>query len=279
MSRRRAPAATAATKATPRFRSRRRPGISSTRSMSSRRRHGGGRLLRRFDHRRHRLDAQRRRSLARRPVAPPARRSTGRASSVVNAGIGGNRVASPARYSTASSNGRRAVGPRAVRSRCRGPVGSLGGDLARRHQRPVGGAKADAVIAGMREIVARSRARGAEDLRRDDRVEPRQRHGARHARGRRRAAGHQRVHPHAPGRSTASSTSTWRRAIRRPAACARPSSPTARSADPAIGCIRTGPAIRRWDTPSISRLLAPLFAGAESRPPRTTRLSRSTIIG
>ena len=80
--------------------------------------------------------------------------------SVVNAGIGGNRVASPASYSPAAPV---AGGPSALERFDRDVVGLSGvsavvwlegiNDLS-------GGAKADAVIAGMREIVSRSRARG-----------------------------------------------------------------------------------------------------------------------
>ena len=49
------------------------------------------------------------------------------------------------------------------------------------------------------------------------------------------------------------------------------SSPTARPADPAIDCTRTGPAIRRWARPSISPCFAPLFSpplnrGRRARP-------------
>ena len=87
-------------------------------------------------------------------------RSTGRGSSVVNAGIGGNRVASPARYSTASPM---AGGPSAL-ERFDRDVADLSGVSAVIWLEGIndlsGGAKADAVIAGMREIVARSRARG-----------------------------------------------------------------------------------------------------------------------
>ena len=53
--------------------------------------------LRRLHHRRHRLDPQRRRPLARRARPPPAR-GTATGSSVVNAGIGGNQVVGPAEY-------------------------------------------------------------------------------------------------------------------------------------------------------------------------------------
>ena len=80
--------------------------------------------------------------------------------SVVNAGIGGNRVASPASYSTASPI---AGGPSALERFDRDVAGLSGvnaviwlegiNDLGN-------GARADAVIAGMREIVRRSRARG-----------------------------------------------------------------------------------------------------------------------
>ncbi len=78
--------------------------------------------------------------------------------SVVNAGIGGNRVASPASYSTATPV---AGGPSALERFDRDVAGLSGvsaviwlegiNDLS-------GGAKAEAVIAGMREIVTRSRA-------------------------------------------------------------------------------------------------------------------------
>jgi len=80
--------------------------------------------------------------------------------SVVNAGIGGNRVLSPARYSAATPV---AGGPSALERFDRDVAGLSGvstvvwlegiNDLS-------GGAKADAVIAGMREIVQRSRAAG-----------------------------------------------------------------------------------------------------------------------
>jgi lysophospholipase L1-like esterase len=80
--------------------------------------------------------------------------------SVVNAGIGGNRVVSPATYSMLSPV---AGGPSALERFDRDVAGLAGlsaviwlegiNDLA-------GGTKADAVIAGMREIVTRSRARG-----------------------------------------------------------------------------------------------------------------------
>ena len=79
---------------------------------------------------------------------------------VVNAGIGGNRVASAARYSTAAPT---AGGPSAV-ERFDRDVADLSGVSAVIWLEGIndlsGGAKADAVIAGMREIVARSRARG-----------------------------------------------------------------------------------------------------------------------
>ena len=207
--------------------------------------------------------ARRRRSTA--TIAGPTScraactRSTAPASSVVNAGIGGNRVASPARYSPATPV---AGGPSALERFDRdvaGSVGRLGGDLARRDQRPVRwgeGGCGHRRHAGDRRAQPRAR---PEDLRRDDRVEPRQRDRARHARRPTPSVRRSTRSSAAPGRSTASSTSTWRRAIRRPAACARPSSPTARPAGRAIDCIRTGPAIRRWGTPSISRCFAPLF--------------------
>lgn len=80
--------------------------------------------------------------------------------SVVNAGIGGNRVVSPVTYSAAS---RVPGGPSALERFDRDVAGLSGlsaviwlegiNDLA-------GGTKADAIIAGMREIVSRSRARG-----------------------------------------------------------------------------------------------------------------------
>ena len=80
--------------------------------------------------------------------------------SVVNAGIGGNRVASPASYSTAAPI---AGGPSALERFDRDVAGLSGvnaviwlegiNDLGN-------GARADAVIAGMRDIVGRSRARG-----------------------------------------------------------------------------------------------------------------------
>jgi lysophospholipase L1-like esterase len=84
--------------------------------------------------------------------------------SVVNAGIGGNRVVSPALYSSASPV---PGGPSALERFDRDIAGLSGvsaviwlegiNDLA-------GGTKADAIIAGMREIVARSRARGVKIL-------------------------------------------------------------------------------------------------------------------
>ena len=80
--------------------------------------------------------------------------------SVVNAGIGGNRVASPASYSPATPV---AGGPSALERFDRDVAGLSGvsaviwlegiNDLA-------GGARAEDVIAGMREVVRRSRARG-----------------------------------------------------------------------------------------------------------------------
>jgi lysophospholipase L1-like esterase len=80
--------------------------------------------------------------------------------SVVNAGIGGNRVVSPPAYAIASPV---AGGPSALERFDRDVAGLSGvsaviwlegiNDLS-------GGARADAVIAGMREIVQRSRARG-----------------------------------------------------------------------------------------------------------------------
>jgi lysophospholipase L1-like esterase len=80
--------------------------------------------------------------------------------SVVNAGIGGNRVVSPPGYAFASPV---AGGPSAIERFDRDVAGLSGvsaviwlegiNDLS-------GGARADAVIAGMREIVQRSRARG-----------------------------------------------------------------------------------------------------------------------
>ena len=80
--------------------------------------------------------------------------------SVVNAGIGGNRVASPASYSIAAPI---AGGPSALERFDRDVAGLSGvnaviwlegiNDLGN-------GARADAVIAGMRDIVGRSRARG-----------------------------------------------------------------------------------------------------------------------
>ena len=80
--------------------------------------------------------------------------------SVVNAGIGGNRVVSPVTYSTASPV---PGGPSALERFDRDVAGLSGlsaviwlegiNDLAV-------GTKADAIIAGMREIVSRSRARG-----------------------------------------------------------------------------------------------------------------------
>jgi len=80
--------------------------------------------------------------------------------SVVNAGIGGNRVASPARYSTATPV---AGGPSAL-ERFDRDVADVSGVSAVIWLEGIndlsGGAKADAVIAGMREIVARGRARG-----------------------------------------------------------------------------------------------------------------------
>jgi lysophospholipase L1-like esterase len=84
--------------------------------------------------------------------------------SVVNAGIGGNRVVSPAQYSTASPV---PGGPSALERFDRDVAGLSGlsaviwlegiNDLA-------GGTKADAIIAGMREVVARSRSRGVRIL-------------------------------------------------------------------------------------------------------------------
>ena len=185
--------------------------------------------------------------------------------SVVNAGIGGNRVVSPVRYSAATPV---AGGPSAL-ERFDRDVADLSGVSAVIWLEGIndlsGGAKAEAVIAGMREIVSAQPRPRPEDLRRDDRVEPRQRHGTWHARGRCRASGHQRVHPQPPGHSMASSTSIWRRAIRRPAACARRSSPTARPVDLAIDCTRTGPAIWRWATPLTSACSRRSSAGDESR--------------
>ena len=80
--------------------------------------------------------------------------------SVVNAGIGGNRVVSPPAYAVASPV---AGGPSALERFARDVAGLSGvsaviwlegiNDLS-------GGARADAVIAGMREVVQRSRARG-----------------------------------------------------------------------------------------------------------------------
>jgi lysophospholipase L1-like esterase len=79
--------------------------------------------------------------------------------SVVNAGIGGNRVASPARYSAAIPV---AGGPSAV-ERFDRDVAALPGVSAVIWLEGIndlsGGAKADAVIAGRREVVARGRAR------------------------------------------------------------------------------------------------------------------------
>ena len=84
--------------------------------------------------------------------------------SVVNAGIGGNRVVSPAKYSTASPV---PGGPSALERFDRDVAGLSGlsaviwlegiNDLA-------GGTTADAVVAGMREIVRRSRAHGVRIL-------------------------------------------------------------------------------------------------------------------
>ena len=123
-----------------------------------------------------------------------------------------------------------------------------------------GGAKADAVIAGMREIVARSRARGLKIFGATivSSLGSATAHGTPEVDAERQAI-------NAFIRSAGAFDGVVdfdlaTRDPRRPAACARPSSPTARPADPAIDCIRTGPAIRRWDTPSTSRLLAPLFA-------------------
>ena len=214
--------------------------------------HGGRGVLRRFDHRRHGLDAQRRRSLARRPVAPPAR-------GVRGAGLGRQR-----RHRRQSRRCRRpAIRPRrrwrVGRRRSSGSIATWRGCRVSRRSIWLegindlsGGARADAVIAGMREVVQRSRAARLEDLRRDDRLEPRQRHARMAPRRPTPSVRRSTRSSAAPGRSTASSTSTWRRAIRRPAACARRSSPTARPADLATGCTRTGPAIRRWATPSTS---------------------------
>jgi len=84
--------------------------------------------------------------------------------SVVNAGIGGNRVASPARYSTATPT---AGGPSAL-ERFDRDVADLPGVSAVIWLEGIndlsGGAKADAVIASMRDIVARGRARGLKIL-------------------------------------------------------------------------------------------------------------------
>ncbi len=134
--------------------------------------------------------------------------------SVVNAGIGGNRVAVASPLFGRDSSAGWAVRARAVRSRRGGLVRCLGGRLARRNQRPVGRGKGGCRHRRHAGDRAARPGRRLEDLRRDDRVEPRQRHGAWHPRGRRRASGHQRASSAAPGRSTGSSTSTWRRAIR-----------------------------------------------------------------
>ena len=61
-------------------------------------RHQRHRRFRRLDHRRHGVDHQRRRPLARRTRPPAPRRSTATAFAVVNAGIGGNMVVGPADY-------------------------------------------------------------------------------------------------------------------------------------------------------------------------------------
>ena len=84
--------------------------------------------------------------------------------SVVNAGIGGNRVVSPAAYSTASPT---PGGPSAI-ERFDRDVAGLPGVSAVIWLEGINdlgvGTKADAVIAGMRDVVKRSRARGLKIL-------------------------------------------------------------------------------------------------------------------
>ena len=164
---------------------------------------------------------------------------------VVNAGIGGNRVAGPGAYSLDAPVG---GGPSALERLDRDVLGLSGlsaiiwlegiNDLAQ-------GATADAVIAGMREVVRRCGRWRHQDCWRDMISSL----GSTTRTGRRRstpAAGDQRLHPD-EGSSTASSISMPRRATPQTGGLRARSSPTARSAAPATVCIPIAPATRRWD--------------------------------
>ncbi len=145
---------------TRRFRIRRRRGSSSIAGRDGRAGHGGDRVLRRFDHRRHALHAERRRSLARRASRAAFTLSTAIASPSSTPASAATGIISPATYSIEAPIG---GGPSAL-ERLDRDVLSISGltaivwleginDLAQ-------GASAEEVIAGMREVARRVQAQG-----------------------------------------------------------------------------------------------------------------------
>ena len=209
--------------------------------------HGRRMRVRRFDHRRDAVDAERRRSLARRVVAPASR-------ALRQPRVGGERRDRRQSNTDARKLSAASAVPRAGRRRCSGSTaissglsGRLGGRAAGRHQRHQRGR------IGRRDHRRHERARvarqseGDQDCRRDDHAIADGQRQLRHARRERAPAGGEYLHPHGRGLRCALPTSTQRRSIRRQARSAKSSSRTAPSAAPAIGCTRTVPGIRRWD--------------------------------
>ncbi len=171
--------------------------------------------------------------------------------SVVNAGIGGNRILTPESYPPPKPFG---GGPSALQRLERDLFGLSGVSavvLLEGINDISAGASASEIIAGMRELVSRVKAKGLKIV--GATITPSL--GANGNSGtpdanQRRLAVNDFIRT--GGIFDAVADFDAATSIRRRAACAKSSSPTAPSAEPATDCIRIAPDIWRWATPSIS---------------------------
>ncbi len=214
--------------------------------------------LRRLDYRRHAVDAERRRPLARRALPPAALRHTAtvyRSSTRASAAIAFSRPTPILRRS------RSPAGPSALAAaRSRRPSACPGVSavvLLEGINDISAGASADAIIAGMQRAgLARAKRRGS---RSSARRSPRR---SRPTATRARLTPTSGVRPSTPSSAPAASSTPWptstrRPSIRRQAPFATSSCQTAPSAALAIDCIPTGRVIKRMGSAIDIKLFAP----------------------